>query len=486
MLAALLILLGVIGLVVLGEANARGQRVVDLQRRGVAYAALGLETTQQLYAVETALANPDPRVIDAAVRQLGLTGYSVDRLEFVASGETDLVARVVAAHEQFAALNTLTLGLLRAGVTAEAQRVQTAEVQPAADRLDRLTNELVNRAQAEVAQSIEDSRQAFALSQAIVLAIAGISLVLALVLGLALSFSIIRPLRAIGSRVERIAAGDFSGHVRVDNRDELGALAANIDRMNDQLGRLYADLEAANRHKSEFLSNMSHELRTPLNAIIGFSEVLLERLFGDLNAKQADYLQDILDSGKHQLTLVNDILDLSKVEAGRMELELSTFSLQAAIDNGVTMLRETAARSGVVLEVESDPGVDVIEADERKVRQVLFNLLSNAVKFTPTGGTVSVRTRARSDAVEISVEDTGVGIAPEDQGRIFEEFGQAKEGKSREGSTGLGLTLAKRFVELHGGAMNLHSVVGQGSTFTFTLPLHQGVESAAAPVASSS
>ena len=486
MLAALLILLGVIGLVVLSEANARGQRVVDLERRVVAYDALRLETTQQLFAVETALATPDPQVIEAAVRQLGLTGYSVDRLEFVASAETDLVARVVAAHDQFAALNTLTLGLLRAGVIAEAERVQTVEVTPVADRLERLTNELVDRALAEVAQSIDDSRQAYARSQAIVLAFAGISLVFGLVLGLALGFSIIRPLRAIGSRVERIAAGDFSDHVRVDNRDELGALAANIDRMNDQLGRLYADLEAANRHKSEFLSNMSHELRTPLNAIIGFSEVLLQRLFGDLNERQADYLQDILESGKHQLALVNDILDLSKVEAGRMELQLSTFSLEAAIDNGITMLRESAARGDVVLEVECDPRVDSIEADERKVRQVLFNLLSNAVKFTPKGGTVSVRTRARSDAVEISVDDTGVGIAPEDQGRIFEEFGQAKDGKSREGSTGLGLTLAKRFVELHGGSMTLRSAVGQGSTFTFVLPLRRGVRSPAPPVASSS
>ena len=474
-LAALLILLGVIGLVVLSEANARGQRVVDLQRRSVAYANLRLETTTQLYAVETALATPDPRVIDAAVRQLGLTGYSVDRLQFVAAGETDLVARVVAAHEQFAALNRRTLDLLRVNQVADAQRVQTAEVQPVADRLERLTNELVDRAQAEVAQSIEDSRQAYARSQAIVLAFAGISLVLALVLGLALGFSIIRPIRAIGSRVERIASGDFSDHVRVDNRDELGALAANIDRMNDQLGRLYGDLEAANRHKSEFLSNMSHELRTPLNAIIGFSEVLLQRLFGELNERQADYLQDILESGRHQLALVNDVLDLSKVEAGRMELQLSKFSLQAVIDNGIAMLRETAARSGVVLEVECDPRIDTIEADERKVRQVLFNLLSNAVKFTSKGGTVRVRTEARTDAVEISVDDTGVGIAPEDQGRIFEEFRQAKEGTSLEGSTGLGLTLAKRFVELHGGAMSLRSTVGQGSTFMFVLPLRQGI-----------
>jgi signal transduction histidine kinase len=483
-LAGLLILVGVIGLVVLGEANARGQRVVDLQRRSVAYADLQRETTTQLYAVETALATSDPRLIDAAVRQLGLTGYSVDRLQFVASGEADLVARVVTAHDQFAALNRQTLDLARAGQTVDAQRLQTVEVQPVADRLDRLTNELRDRAQAEVAQSIEDSRQAYAVSQAIVLAFAGISLVLALVLGLALGFSIIRPIRAIGSGVERIAAGDFDQHVRVDNRDELGALAGNIGRMSDQLGRLYADLEAANRHKSEFLSNMSHELRTPLNAIIGFSEVLLERLFGDLNAKQADYLQDILASGQHQLALVNDILDLSKVEAGRMELQLSTFSLRAVIDDGITMLRETAARGGVVLEVECDPRVDTIEADERKVRQVLFNLLSNAVKFTPKGGTVSVRTRARPDAVEISVDDTGVGIAPEDQGRIFEEFAQTKEGKSREGSTGLGLTLAKRFVELHGGALNLRSAVGQGSAFSFVLPLRRGVQSSAAPVTS--
>ncbi len=167
-----------------------------------------------------------------------------------------------------------------------------------------------------------------------------------------------------------------------------------------------------------------------------------------------------------------------------MELQLSTFSLRTAIENGITTLRETAARGGVVLEVECDPRVDTIEADERKVRQVLLNLLSNAVKFTPQGGTVSVRTLASSDSVEVSVDDTGVGIAPEDQGRIFEEFGQAKEGTSREGSTGLGLTLAKRFVELHGGAMSLHSAVGQGSRFTFILPLRQGVRSSAAPLAS--
>jgi signal transduction histidine kinase len=201
--------------------------------------------------------------------------------------------------------------------------------------------------------------------------------------------------------------------------------------------------------------------------------VLLQRIFGDLNAKQTDYLQDILSSGRHQLTLVNDILDLSKVEAGRMELELSSFSLRTVIDSGVTMLGERATRRGIALEVEGDPSVDTIEADERKVKQVLFNLLSNAVKFTPEGGTVTVRTRAAPAAVEVSVCDTGVGIAPEDQARIFEAFGQAKSAesaKTTEASTGLGLTLAKRFVELHGGALSVRSAIGAGSTFTFSLP----------------
>jgi signal transduction histidine kinase len=227
---------------------------------------------------------------------------------------------------------------------------------------------------------------------------------------------------------------------------------------------------------------MSHELRTPLNAIIGFSEVLLQRLFGELNAKQADYLQDILDSGKHQLTLVNDILDLSKVEAGRMELELSSFSLNETINSCVAMLRERASRRGIALEVESDPGIGAIEADQRKVKQVLFNLLSNAVKFTPEGGRIIVRARESGNVVEISVQDTGVGIAPEDQDRIFEEFAQASSGKSMEASTGLGLTLAKRFVELHGGAMTVQSAIGKGSTFTFSLPLRRDATAVPAPL----
>jgi signal transduction histidine kinase/DNA-binding response OmpR family regulator len=274
------------------------------------------------------------------------------------------------------------------------------------------------------------------------------------------------------AQLRQIASGDFSQRIAVVNRDELGTLAANLNRMTAELGRLYHQLEAANRHKSEFLASMSHELRTPLNAIIGFSEVLLERLFGELNDKQEEYLRDILDSGRHLLSLINDILDLSKVEAGRMELELGRFSLQEALENGLTMVRERASRHGIALSLEVEPTLDLMEADERKVKQVIFNLLSNAVKFTPDGGQVGITVGLDGSEVRITVWDTGIGIAPEDQARIFEEFQQVGglDGQRREG-TGLGLALARRFVELHGGRLWVESAVGQGSRFTFTLPV---------------
>jgi len=232
-------------------------------------------------------------------------------------------------------------------------------------------------------------------------------------------------------------------------------------------------LEIANRHKSEFLANMSHELRTPLNAVIGFSEVLIERMFGEVNPKQEEYLQDILSSGKHLLSLINDILDLSKIEAGRMELEAQPFDLPSALDNALTLIKERAARNSIGLDVHVDPRIGEILADERKIKQVLLNLLSNAVKFTPEGGKITMSAVMNGTSVEISVADTGIGIAAEDQEKVFEEFRQVGDdyARKREG-TGLGLALARRLVELHGGTLSLQSELGKGSTFTFTIPVH--------------
>jgi signal transduction histidine kinase/HAMP domain-containing protein len=230
-------------------------------------------------------------------------------------------------------------------------------------------------------------------------------------------------------------------------------------------------LEIANQHKSEFLANMSHELRTPLNAIIGFSEVLLERMFGELNEKQDDYLKDIFSSGKHLLSLINDILDLSKIEAGRMELDVENFDVPAALGNAMTLVRERAQRHGITLGLDVAAEVGEMRADERKFKQILVNLLTNAVKFTPDGGKVDVRARLTDGGLEVAVRDTGIGIAPQDQAAVFEEFRQVgRHYTNKQEGTGLGLALTQRFIELHGGTIRLESELGKGSVFTFTLP----------------
>ena len=250
------------------------------------------------------------------------------------------------------------------------------------------------------------------------------------------------------------------------------ALAIQNARLFREIEDKGRQLEAASRHKSEFLANMSHELRTPLNAITGFSEVLLERMFGEINPKQTEYLQDILSSGRHLLSLINDILDLSKIEAGRMELTLAQFHLPLALENALTLVKERATRHGIALDIEVDPGLGEFVGDERKIKQVLLNLLSNAVKFTPEGGRIGVRAARTDGAVEIAVSDTGIGIAPKDQEAIFEEFRQVGSDEARKvEGTGLGLTLTKKFIEMHGGRIWVESEVGKGSTFRFTLPV---------------
>jgi signal transduction histidine kinase len=290
-----------------------------------------------------------------------------------------------------------------------------------------------------------------------------------------LSVPLVREDEIIGSlSLTRKQPGEFPNEVVELLRTfaTQSALAIQNARLFQQIEEKGRQLEVANRHKSEFLASMSHELRTPLNAVIGFSEVLLERMFGEINDKQNEYLQDILSSGRHLLSLINDILDLAKIEAGRMELEVADFHLPQAIDNSITLVRERASRRAITLDVGVDPQLGEIKGDERKVKQVLLNLLSNAIKFTPEGGRVEVHAGLANGVAEISVTDTGVGIAPEDHEAVFEEFRQVGNdyAKKHEG-TGLGLTLSRRFVELHGGRIWVKSQLGQGATFTFTLPV---------------
>lgn len=252
------------------------------------------------------------------------------------------------------------------------------------------------------------------------------------------------------------------------------ALALLNARLFRELEKRSAELEVASTHKSEFLASMSHELRTPLNAVLGFSEVLLEQMFGEINERQEEYLRDIHGSGQHLLELLNEILDLSKVEAGQMDLDYTTFELAPVLDHAASMLRERAGFKAIDIAVETDDDIGVVEADELRLKQVVINLLTNAVKFTGDGGAVVMRaTRSGSEEVTITVTDTGIGVTPEDRERIFESFQQGGRGASREEGTGLGLTLSRRIVELLGGRMWLESEVGVGSTFGFSFPAHR-------------
>jgi signal transduction histidine kinase len=326
-----------------------------------------------------------------------------------------------------------------------------------------------------------------------------VGLALACLVSLVLARRMVTPIETLQVGAARIGGGDLDHTIQVRTGDELQALAEEFNRMTAQLRESYAglekkveertrdlnvalaqleekgrELETVSRHKSEFLANMSHELRTPLNAIIGFSEVLQEQMSGELNEAQMGYVGDVLEAGQHLLSLINDILDLSKIEAGRMELDLGNVSVPQALKSGLTMHGERAERNGITLTLAVGPEVGSIRADERKVRQVIFNLLSNAVKFTPPGGHVDVSACVADGMVEVAVADTGPGIAREDHEQIFEEFQQARgfSHGSREG-TGLGLTLSRQFIELHGGRLWVESEQGAGSTFRFTLPLEQ-------------
>jgi two-component system, NtrC family, sensor kinase len=314
-------------------------------------------------------------------------------------------------------------------------------------------------------------------------------------LSVLLARRLVRPITQMRTAAARIGAGAYDERIELRRRDELGGLADELNTMATslqasvqsleqkveertrelqralaELSRKGRQLEVASEHKSHFLANMSHELRTPLNAIIGFSQVLRQRLFGPINEKQEEYLDDILSSGNHLLSLINDVLDLSKVEAGQVELEVASFSLREALERGVVMVREPATKHGVRFSLELAPGIDLVEGDERRLRQVIFNLLSNAVKFTPEGGRVVVATASRDHEVLISVTDTGPGIPLEDHERIFEEFQQTSVGVQQREGTGLGLALSKRLVELHGGRIWVESEPGHGSRFVFTLP----------------
>ena len=353
----------------LGQANTRVQGLGTLQLRSSSYQRLAANATdlRGLLSVRAAgepgltrltggKALPGGRkweTVDDAIAYF-LSQVEIDTSEplfgFVPPPSDERVLRQIRLeyHKVYRGLTGFSK-LDTAGVTGYKARPFLTAAIGADNTLFTLTTDLANRTGNQTTALIAANRSAYASSRNLFVGVGAISVALALGLGLVLSWSLIGPIQSTETRLAEIAAGDFSGRLDVPNRDELGSLSANVNRMNDELRRLYGELETASRHKSEFLANMSHELRTPLNAIIGFSQVLRQRLFGEVNEKQDEYLGDILSSGHHLLSLINDVLDLSKVEAGQVELEVAELSLREALERGVVMVRERATRNGVQL-----------------------------------------------------------------------------------------------------------------------------------------
>lgn len=325
-------------------------------------------------------------------------------------------------------------------------------------------------------------------------------LIIASAIALLLSKTITKPIIALAKSSDAIGRGELEQKVVVNTKDEIGKLADSFNTMAIKLKNSYEDLEQkvsertrelaiankqlqeASQAKSEFLANMSHELRTPLNSIIGFSEILQEKTFGDLNERQKRYVSNIHTSGKHLLGLINDILDLSKVEAGKIELNYEEFPLREMLSECQTLVNTMASKKNISLGFKVADGLSTINADPTKFKQILYNFLSNAIKFTPDGGTVNVAAKLENGMVQVSVKDTGIGIAKGHQDMIFEEFYQVDSSYSKQyKGTGLGLPLTKKLVELHGGKIWVESEPEKGSTFSFTMPLRAEKELTEAP-----
>jgi signal transduction histidine kinase len=482
--AALLAVVAALGLVALGKSNSRGLKLPALRQEAFYERVLQTDSDQLRSAIEYRLhlnggfaaanrtiANDLSQLCeDAAVGNCGLGAPTFQRFPITLDQlDPSLAQRLNAAAFSYfyplVGLATRT-GTVHSLLQREHRFATSYENELAA---------LASRTGRQQHALVAANRRSFIHSRNLLIGLGAGSFALAVALGLLLAASIVAPLRRTQEGLSKIAGGDFSGQVDVPNRDEIGALAADVNRTNDELRRLYGELETASRHKSDFLATMSHELRTPLNAIIGFSEVLQEQMFGELNERQLAYVNDVLEAGRHLLSLINDVLDLAKIEAGRMELELSEVAVPELLRSAVSMHSERADRGGIALTLRTEPEQIQITADERRVRQIVFNLLSNAIKFTPAKGRIDITALANDGQVEIAVADTGPGIPAEDIDSIFEEFEQTTAGKQVEG-TGLGLPLSRKLVELHGGHLWAESTSGHGSTFHFTLPARHEVE----------
>ena len=472
----LLIVMGAVGLEVLSGVNQRTDELIRLQRKIEAYRQVQNDTTSQLYGVSSALLSSDDLTLSSTLRQLNQFGYDVDRLQFVAKDEVQLLERFRRDYDQFTDIVAQVVELIRAGRSAEARELQLVQAGPLADRLERLTNQLVNKAEADMVTGIEASVQAYVTSQWTLVGFAFGSIVLSVILGYTISGSLIGPLTEVEARLDQIAAGDFSQRVHVVNRDELGALAANVNRMCQEVGRLYQQLEAANLAKSRFLAAASHDLRQPLHAL----NLFVAQLRGETDPVEKGRLVTRIDAAVVAMNeLFDALLDISKLDAGVLAPSISEFPVDHLLKRIEMTFMAAAREKGLRLRVVSNDAW--ISSDFILLERILLNLVSNAVHYTVKGGIV-VGCRRHAGRLRIEVCDSGIGIPDDQQRNIFGEFCQlATTELDRRGGLGLGLAIVDRLCRLLDHPIEVTSRLGRGSRFAVSVPLGSSLRSAVHP-----
>ncbi|HEX2230289.1 MAG TPA: ATP-binding protein [Candidatus Binatia bacterium] len=399
--------------------------------------------------------------------------------------EVELIQRIRAAQGEALITVADIANLIRDGKVEDAMRLQDSKQYPLYRQIEEFVTELVERERNKMDRLRASVATANRNTLILMAASAAALMLVALLLGFVISWSFILPVQKAHEFLSEVAKGNFAATINVPNRDEFGTLAAHMNHMSQELHRLYESqqqasqelqrlneqLQQASRAKSNFLANMSHELRTPMNAILGFVEMVLDEIYGEVPPQLREPLTDVQTNGKHLLRLINDVLDLSKIEAGRMELVLAEYSVQDVVETVRTSLQSLAREKGLEFVAVADDEIPVALGDGKRITQCLMNLVGNALKFTKHGR-VAVAVEQQGENLLYRVSDTGIGIPKEELENIFAEFQQVDTAITREFSgTGLGLNIAKKFVEMHGGRIWVESELGKGSTFSFTIPL---------------
>lgn len=408
------------------------------------------------------------------------------RIEAVTPAEEqEPIQRIRTAQDQLLITVADIANLVRDGKVDEAMALQLQKGYPAYQHIQNLVDQVVKTEENKMDRLRRSVAAAHRRTLILMGTSAGASVILALLLGFVISWSFILPVREAHGFLNQVAMGDFSASINVPNRDEFGALAVRMNQVSRELGRLYEDqrlatdqlatlndkLVRASKAKSDFLSSMSHELRTPMNAILGFTEMILDDVYGDVPPRFRRPVTGIHTCGKQLLSLINDVLDLSKIEAGRMELALGEYVVEDIVNTVRLSLRSLAAEKALEFVTSVEANIPAAFGDAKRVTQCLMNLAGNALKFTKAGR-VEIRVERQGDTLVYRVSDTGIGIPRGQIETIFSEFRQVDPTITQEfGGTGLGLSITKKFVEAHGGRIWVETEPGTGSTFSFSIPL---------------